>query len=144
MKSLMECGHTANAVDSNTGKDVCVICIGIYPGADKIAKNQPWLEGRIAKCAYDHENNPHEDSRVPSSLGLAFFEYRGLGSRDSEDLCGHEGCGYGKVAHVGPYLGSWLKNADGSPNGRAISDHEFTPHGPWEEDRYYCGCRGWD
>jgi hypothetical protein len=51
MKTIMRCGHSANAIDRKTGKDCCVICIGIVAGADEPMQNQPVLEGRKAQCA---------------------------------------------------------------------------------------------
>ena len=73
---------------------------------------------------------------MPSdTVGLAFFEYRGPGSRDAAERCV---CRYGLAAHEPeirerPHLRHVM--ADG---------HEFTPVGPWEFDGFYCGCRGWD
>lgn len=65
---LMKCGHAANATDEQ-GHPCCAICWGIVEGADEIAETPPDLEGREAECLYCHR-------RVPSSLNLAFFEYR--------------------------------------------------------------------
>ena len=49
---LMKCGHAANGKDHQTGKPVCVICLGIHPGAEVIETNQPDFNGRKAQCFY--------------------------------------------------------------------------------------------
>lgn len=75
---MMACGHSANGV--NRGAPVCVICVGIVPGARQVV-TAPDLAGRIAQCSYgDHRP-------VPSSIALPFFEYR---PSEPEDLyyCG--------------------------------------------------------
>ena len=123
MKAMMECGHTANASNSN-GDPVCVICIGSDPGAVIVARNLPDLSNRQAKCMCD--------KIVPSELGLAFFEYLGPDSPRSHEQCK---CGYYEVAHKGQNTGSWVKNP---------IDHPFEEHGPYEYDNYFCGCAGWD
>ena len=79
--SMMKCGHAANAVMKN--KPVCAICIGIVPGADIVAEDQPDLSGRVAKCPYCKKH-------APSSLGLAFFEHR-PGSETDYYYCGCRG-----------------------------------------------------
>lgn len=76
------------------------------------------LEGRKAKCVYGNH------APLDSSLELAFFEYTGPGSRESENICT---CGYHKVAHD-----------------KHFRCTNFVPKGPSEFDRYYCGCEGWD
>jgi hypothetical protein len=79
---LMKCGHAANATDEE-GRQVCVICIGINPGADEIDENPPILEGRMAKCTYCK-------STMPSSTELPFFTY--LGDKEKDDYyCGCRG-----------------------------------------------------
>lgn len=82
------------------------------------------LADRIAKCSCGKEQ--------PSSLGLAFFEFLGAGSKVVHS-CKH--CGYNDVVH-------WPIN----PNtGRAMNlDHDFEPRTPLGHDRFYCGHRGWD
>lgn len=79
---MMECGHTANAVDENENP-VCVICIGIVKGARKVSKEQPNLEDRRAKCAYCGKT-------TDSKLTLPFFEYRPKKEFD-EYYCGCRG-----------------------------------------------------
>lgn len=147
---LMECGHTANATENRAGTKipVCVICAGGNTGYDIPARNQFDLTGRIAKCAYGKNpgrywyGTPEEhDAGVPSSYDLAFFEYKGEGSKIAQEQCK---CGYFEVAHASSAnLGKHLQNADGTPNDRAIK-HEFEARGAHEFDAYYCGCFGWD
>ncbi len=81
------------------------------------------LAARTAKCA-------ECDHTAPSSDKLAFFEFRGENSQDARMLCK---CGYYEMAHD--------RKRD-SP-GLNACDH-FEPHGPYDMDKYYCGCRGWD
>ena len=118
---MMECGHAANAT-TQTGAPACAICSG--PDALTVSTRSIDLTGRYASCTCG--------TTVPSSLGLAFFEYQGEGSGDAVSLCK---CGYHAIAH-------------GEINPRTkrpgITDHEFTPRGGRETDRFYCGCRGWD
>jgi len=80
---LMKCGHTANAVRTNTNEPVCVICIGIVPGADEVAESLPDLSNRKARCVYG-------DREVDSSFELAFFEHRPDAIAD-EYYCGCKG-----------------------------------------------------
>lgn len=131
-KPMMRCGHAANAIQHQDGGDVdaCAICF-----CTEVAQEKPDLTGRFAKCAYQsgRPGTTVNHTPVPSSWGLAFFEFQGEGSHEALDMCGT--CRYAKVAH-------------GEINvmtGRAgITDHEFVPRGPAEFDRYYCGCWGWD
>ena len=48
------------------------------------------LAGRLARC-------PYCKTTKPSSPDLAFFEFRGPGSSEAEEHCGH--CGYHRMAH---------------------------------------------
>lgn len=140
MNIMMACGHAANAHTKNEdGEDIpsCVICAPSIESRTIIGP--PNLEGRIAKCAYSSPGrywygNPEDHAKgVPSRIDLAFFEYKGPGSKAAMEHCGE--CGYYLVAHSGPQMGKWVKNP---------KDHEFVPHGPYEFDTYYCGCFGWD
>lgn len=70
---MMKCGHSANAVNSK-GDPSCIICLGIHPGAEEIDENAPSLVSRKATCSYCGK-------AVPSNSNLAFFEYRGQGTR---------------------------------------------------------------
>lgn len=68
---LMECGCASTGyLNGDKTKPVCVPCYGIRIGADRVAKVQPDLKGRIAKCAYNC------GSQVESSIQLAFFEWK--------------------------------------------------------------------
>jgi hypothetical protein len=67
---MMKCGHAANAKDTNTGAPVCVICVGIYPGATEVDDSPPDLTGRMAKCTYCKTTQPSDPEKRP------FFEYR--------------------------------------------------------------------
>jgi hypothetical protein len=72
----------------------------------------------------------------PSSRALAFFEYRGDGSREAREGCAH--CGYYRVAHE-------RDESRVRPEPVAATlDHEFEPRGGQPVDGFYCGCRGWD
>lgn len=118
-KIMMKCGHAANAVDGN-GKPCCVICVGINPGATVVDKETPDLTDRVSMCADCKKT-------VPSSTELAFFEYRGEGSPSATQRCK---CGYYKTAHL--MEGFECKNGG------------FEPHGAYDTDLHYDGCRGWN
>lgn len=79
----------------------------------------PTLTGRTALC-------PDCDKKVPSDMRLPFFQFRGEGSSAAVDQCK---CGYYEIAHQ---------------EGRTRAGHPFEPHGAWDYDLYYCGCRGWN
>jgi hypothetical protein len=86
---------------------------------------------RMARCFCGQEVPSSEHER------LAFFQYRGEGSRDAEEVCKH--CRYHEVAHTDQEDMRGRINVVAS--GRCKG---FEPHGPWDHDTYYCGCRGWD
>lgn len=89
----------------------------------------PDLTGRMARCMCGKQK--------PSSLDLAFFEYRGPGSRNAVHSCI---CGYYDVAHD-------LLAADPVKyrHVRAVKcGGTFAPRGDVGTDSFYCGCRGWD
>ncbi len=65
---MLACGHSANAVDEN-GNPCCAICFGLKDGASETVVKTPDLKGRKAKCSMC-------DRTEPSSIDLAFFEYR--------------------------------------------------------------------
>ena len=120
MSVMMECGHATNA--TSDGLPVCAICapnVRAYTVA-----SDPDLTDREARCGCG--------KIVPSSKGLAFFEYRGEGSQAATNMCRH--CRYAEQAHA-------LK-----PNVKHLQHccDAFEPHGAWEYDTFYCGCRGWD
>ncbi len=133
--TLMKCGCTAQGVLTAKGGikfdppiPGCVVH-DCYEAAD----TKPSLAGRTAQCAY----LPHGHAPKPSSLDLAFFEFCGEGSRDATELCK---CGLSKKPHDenGGRIPARKYSAvmKGCPG--------FTPKGPREFDRYYCGCHGWD
>lgn len=75
-KPLMQCGHAANAsqkllpLGDGIPEEipVCAICLGINEGATQVAERAVDLSNRVAKCSCGRTR--------PSSLGLAFFEYK--------------------------------------------------------------------
>lgn len=82
------------------------------------------LTGRQARCTCRRLE--------PSSRDLAFFEFCGEGSERATKTC--KNCHYHAVAHTAAVM---AKND-------ALKCTNFEPHGPFEFDSYYCGCRGWD
>jgi hypothetical protein len=121
MKPMMKCGHTANAIKmQKDGPSIpaCAIC-----SCYEIAEEVPNLEGREAKCGCCGH-------KKPSDFNLAFFEYKGEGSKFAKTICKH--CRYSIVAHSKEkYHGAkWCDN--------------FESFGPNDSDAYYCGCRGWN
>ena len=78
-KYLMECGHVAQGKDSRSGAPVCAICIGISPGATKVAKEctdpKDGLEGRKAKCS-GHTSSKGRIGICESKWTLPFFCYQ--------------------------------------------------------------------
>jgi hypothetical protein len=130
MDILMACGHTAISTHSNPHDGLeanhpsCVIHAGLHWGACKVAQ-PPELIGRFAKCSCGKTQ--------PSSLTLAFFEYLGPESPSATENCAQ--CGYLQIAH--------RRKQSGEVKNQHIC-LRFKPHGPYENDRFYCGCRGWD
>lgn len=130
---ILQCGHAPNSTNG-AGIPSCAICVGIHPEPNGPVEQQPSLKGRMARCGCG--------STCPSdSEALAFFEFRGAGSRVAKTSCGN--CGYDEVTH--------------SPAGMArnvVSNRKtvveqgkcrgFQPHGPYELDGFYCGHSGWD
>ncbi len=127
---LMQCGDVAHATCRTAhfglepGHPSCVI--HAISEAACTPRATPNLEGRQAKCSLGC------GSIQPSGLNLAFFEYLGPGSPASRQNC--KKCGYFDTAHV---------RKEGQPPNRHVC-LSFAPHGPYEFDKYYCGCRGWD
>ena len=135
MGTLMQCGHTAQGTMDS--KPVCVVC---WPSVYAITvATKPSLEGRFATCTYNNSNDQfpekHKNEPIPSSYDLAFFEFRGEGSRTALTICT---CGYSINA---PRHGDSWRKYDPIKDGEF---HEFVSRGPFEFDTYYCGCRGWD
>lgn len=90
-KPMMKCGHAANA--TREGEPVCVVCIGVDPGATVI-DTAPDLTGRVARCSYAKgKGDRHRgggqyavsefDSTRPSSTNLAFFKAQPDQAEDS-------------------------------------------------------------
>jgi hypothetical protein len=123
---MMKCGHVANAVRRVAGRDipVCAICDGFDRRSEQVDNSAPSLEGRQARCSCG--------AITPSSVRLAFFEYRGPGSPRSQEQCAH--CGFNESVHKEDTNG-FVAHAK-CPG--------FTPKGAYEFDSYYCGCAGWD
>jgi len=126
--TMMTCGHVAMSTHAQAHDDLpenhpsCVIdltCSVVY--------QRPTLEGRMAVCGYSGHGS------VPSDWGLAFFEYRGEGSR-SAALCT---CGYAQIAHE--YEPKRVR-----PDPIKCSVGGYTPRGDLGTDEFYDGCRGWD
>lgn len=127
----MACGHTANALQSIPGnwadpiqreqmkdKDSTIAVHACVICSCNILQEKLCLCGRKAKCA-------DCNTVVDSDYSLAFFEYRGPGSYRALNMC--KRCMYAR-----------------GPHKDKIKDHLFVPHGPYEQDEYYCGCKGWD
>jgi hypothetical protein len=126
---MMGCGHRANGI-TGTGEPCCVICYGVHAESITVV-GEPDLTGRMARCSCG--------KTVPSDASeyrLAFFEYRGPGSRQAVDSC--KNCGYSKVAHTQEPTRTQQNVVF---NGKCSG---FEPRGAMEFDTYYCGCRGWD
>lgn len=121
---------------------------------------EPNLAGRTARCSCG-KTYASDASDAPWEY-LPFFEYRGEGSRAATEQC--KTCRYAPEAHevrkctrcngtgvardvftCTPCDGTgttapaaFMRTAGGH------GVHDFQPHGPWEHDLFYCGCRGWD
>ena len=121
-KVILTCGCAANATDQD-GNPSCAVHAGLADTSP--AEVQPSLEGRTSKCTYC-------DRKAPSSTQLPFFEYKGPGSESSRNNC--RNCAYAEVAHTPEVM---------AKNDR-LKCVNFVPHGPYEFDRHYCGCRGWE
>jgi hypothetical protein len=78
---------------------------------------------RMARCSCG-KTEPSSDKAQ-----LAFFEFRGVGSKEATETCRH--CGYHAVAHQPEHP-------------RRVACLDFEPRGPQEFDLFYCGCRGWE
>ena len=130
-KPMMKCGHTANAkraVDQERNEWIpaCAIC-------DCTEQTEmPNLENRQAICCGKDSIRPSSDHEK-----LAFFEFRGEGSKDAVSIC--KNCRYALIAHDRKKLAE----NQGKHHLKDVCDN-FQPQGPQKYDRYYCGCRGWD
>jgi len=119
----------------------------------------PDLTGRTARCTYFGMTKPRrryandecnyscyrkltcECGSESSDTNLAFFKYRGKGSDVAEEKC--VVCGYHKqVNETGCYQNSNKPIPGLCPN-KLGKPCTYKPEG-WEQDEFYCGCRGWD
>jgi hypothetical protein len=123
---LLSCGCRANSTDEQ-GNPSCVI----HTGSGIVIKpiDTPNLTNRKAKC---YSCNSIRDS----SLELPFFTYRGEGSPDAKNHC--KNCGYYEQAH------NTNRYYKGTTEVNPLLCSKFEPHGVYEYDTFYCGCRGWD
>jgi len=125
----LACGCKAMAVITGTSLPSCPVhdCHEIVPS--------PNLEGRMARCEYSTLRNgsPHPSNYQPSSLALPFFIFKG---EDSPKAKGQ--CAICPFHHQGSLPPEWAIKKG------VVKPHDFTPHGPFEYDSYYCGCLGWD
>ena len=112
---MMKCGCAA-AGKRKVGEEWVPSC-AVHDCIEQV--ETPNLEGRTAMCG--------THAPQPSSLALAFFQYRGPGSRDATQVCK---CGYYESAHTD------------YPD--RLKCKKFEARGPMLNDLYYCGCRGWD
>jgi hypothetical protein len=71
---MMQCGHAANATQD--GRPVCVICVGIVDGADRVDPDPPPLGGRTMVCGSCRAERPSDRS-------AAFFQARPDREKDS-------------------------------------------------------------
>ncbi len=119
-KPMMACGCAANSERTGTSgkKHDPIPCCSIHDCIEIVKR--PNLIGRQAKCGCGRIEPSNPDH-------LAFFEFRGEGSREATKICK---CGYAESAHDKPHI--------------AAKCQKFIPRGPQEYDKYYCGCRGWD
>lgn len=118
--TMMTCGHAANATRHTPDGSIpsCAICDCVEQAP------APDLTGRQARCGCGEVR--------PSDPDLAFFEFRGEGSWAAQNVC--KTCRYAKKAHE---TENWARS-----NGKVCDS--FQPHGAYEFDTFYCGCRGWD
>jgi hypothetical protein len=131
----------------------------------------PHLTGRQAKCAYGDTIKP-SDSKVLAFFeymgeGSAdaenmckhcayhrnahrFFPYYNPGNCPN---CNEDALSYlGGVAHMWGCSNCTVAFTDSevrksrkpTPKNPSYTPHKFEPHGPYEYDRFYCGCHGWD
>ena len=124
----MECGCAANCERLQPDGKYAPWCFRHDTG--KVAPAKPDLTGRVARCTY---GCGHEE---PSAFRLAFFEYRGPGSREGREICV---CGYHLVAHERDERRVMPQSVV-----EAGKCKGFVARGPAAKDSYYCGCRGFD
>jgi len=113
----MKCGHSAHAIDKE-GKPCCVICRG--DPRSEIVDTPPDLTNRLAKCGC---GNTRE-----SSLGLAFFQYKGQGSYASQNTC--KLCSYHLNAHFPKWEYQILMVRDWFKHKKMQDEEKRTEHMP--------------
>jgi hypothetical protein len=123
--TMMACGCAANA-KRKTDNGWIPTC-AVHNTVEQVPDYD--LTGRQAICCGESSLRDSDADK------LAFFEYRGPGSKSSDLSCT---CGYAKMAHTSDK--THVMKHCAKKNGVA----GFVARGPWEYDRYYCGCRGWD
>jgi hypothetical protein len=104
---------------------------------DCLTASRADLTGRIARCACG--------KTAPSSLDLAFIEYRGPDSHHAKAVCKH--CRYHNTAHDPDEMARNVPNRDGSRRRTVVEDGRcpgFEAIGPADFDNFYCGHSGWD
>lgn len=119
----MKCGCAAQGV--RVEKDGSRIPSCLIHDCVEVDDKAPSLEGRQSCCSSMYGPKGIHDVR-PSSPELAFFEYKGPWSRHATEMCK---CGYLQIAHE---------------RGHRCKFGKFTPVGPAQYDKHYCGCMGWD
>jgi hypothetical protein len=97
---------------------------------------EPDLTGRLARCC-------DEAPVRPSSTNLAFFEFRGEGSREATETCGV--CRMHRCVHDPDYHLTLVRGMRGYELFvERYGEHDFVARGAVEFDLYYCGHSGWD
>jgi hypothetical protein len=86
------------------------------------------MSERQARCSCGKTRPSSERDRLP------FFEDRSESSRQARIAC--------KICRA--YAMAHEPREDGSFPSVIGKPHAFEPHGAFEFDLYYCGCRGWD
>jgi hypothetical protein len=171
-KPMMACGHQANSLMTKGDLVKVPACASCDPPLNHTVVEEPDLSGRQARCAYGDTIRPSTDKNVlaffeyrgPGSndaLNMCkhcayaknahrFFPYYNPGRCPN---CNADALRYlGKVEYMwgcdnctGAFTDAEVVGRrHPTPKNPAIQPHEFEPHGPYEYDKYYCGCRGWD
>jgi len=123
---MMKCGHESNST-FNGGYPGCAICAGTTPDALIIEGKPLDLTNREARCHCGITRPSYPPER------LAFFEYRGEGSR-SASICKVCGC----VLEAHTLDAKWPELR------KCTEDNTYQPRGDIGYDSFYCGCDGWD
>lgn len=160
---LMTCGCRAQGTHTDRVHGEVPCCV-VHSCTE--VKAEPDLAGRTARCSCG-KTFASDASDAPWEY-LPFFEFRGPGSPAATEKC--KVCRYHEVAHeprrctrcdgsgvyphsAGITHGTRCPRCDGTgttapaafmrgAGGHGV--HDFEPHGAWDTDIFYCGCRGWD